>query len=177
METAFPLMRDDPLNPYQAPGERTETIAPAEPLRPPITPVRLALGLVLITICWAGIWLKAREGQLIGYWVSVLAGIAVLWVVDPSARKQKSPFKPREIPWVMVAAVGFVTLLIMSKGTWSHRWLSFIMVQPVFLFSGWLLSCAGLVLAWWKRRNNTPYQPESHVELPPESPGKPSPRQ
>lgn len=136
-------MSGRPSNPYQAPKE--ETVAPTEPLRPPIAPVRLALGLVLVTICWAGIWLKVREGQLIGYWISILAG----------------PFKPREIPWVMVALAGLVALLIGAKGIWPHRWLIEVIVQPTSLVFGWLLSGAGLVLAWWKRRNNPPWAGES----------------
>lgn len=161
METAFPLMSGRPSNPYQTPKE--EAVAPTEPLRPPIAPARFALGLVLVTICWAGTWLKVREGQLIGYWIAILAGLAVVWVVDPSARKQKAPVNRRELPWVMVAAAGLVALLIVSKETWPHRWLSVIIVQPISLVSGWLLSCAGLVLAWWKRRNNPPNQPGSHA--------------
>jgi len=150
-------MNAEPPNPYQAPKEGP---LPLVSSKPPITPVRLVIGLVLITIAWSGIWAKVREGMSLGFFVCMLSSVALAWVVDPSARKRKTLIKPWGIVRIVVLVVPLVYLVKSSEGTALGRWLDEVIAHPAALIGGWLLSCGVLMLTWWKRRNNPPYQPE-----------------
>jgi len=155
-------MNPHPPNPYQSPKEEEVVAAPSAPLLPPITPARLVIGLVLITIGWLGLWLKIRGNQLLGIWMIALAAMAIAWVVDPSARARRQPSH-----WKLWHSLIFGLLIAgafsvgeLTKGTKPRLWLEEAMVHPAALFLGWLLSYGCLVLAWWRRRKNPPYDPQ-----------------
>lgn len=129
----------------------------SKPLLPPITPVRLFIALVLITIAWAGTWAKVREGMAPGILVAFFGFFAVSWVVNPAVRTWNTPAMPRHFYWIIIVSAGILSLVI-SLNDWP-LWLKEALVHPVTLIFCWLLNCAALVLAWWKRRNNPPCQP------------------
>jgi hypothetical protein len=128
---------------------------PRRRFSPPISPARLAIGLVLITAGWFGIWLQARNGMVIGFLLWIVSFNLMAWVTDPASRGLPYRFKPQDIPWL--AAIGVLWLVIFTQGKRPHSWLDDAIIHPASLMAGWLVSCCVLAFVRWKRRNNPPW--------------------
>lgn len=153
-------MSDHPRNPYQAPKEGPLPSVSPKPLLPPIAPVRLIIALVLVTVAWTGIWAKVREGIALGFLIAMCSFAAASWVANPATRKWNTPVMPRHLFWIVIVSAGVLSLVI-SLNKWEPPlWFTEAIIHPVMLVFGWLLNCGVMVIAWWKRRNNPPYQPD-----------------
>lgn len=152
--------------PYTPPKEGEPSTANAkQPLPPPITLVRLFTALVLVTIAWAGAWLKVREGMALGFVITMFSFGVASWVMNPAVKTWNAPVKPRHLFWIVIVSAG-ISLMI-SLNEWKPPlWFTEAIIHPVALVLCWFLNCGGLVFAWWKRRNNPPLQPESRAEVP-----------
>jgi len=157
-------MNPHPPSPCQSLKEKRAVAYSPKTLPPPITPARLVIGLLLITVAWSGTWLKVREDMGFAILLTIMCFALVPWAVDPSPGKQMPPIKPKELLWVVPAIIGAMAILIFTKGTKPRLWLDHAIIQPPALVLFWLLNCGLLALAWWKRRNNLPYQPETHID-------------
>lgn len=147
-------MSDDLSNPYESPKEVQEGIAPSQPWGPPISPVRLFLGLGLISVCWSWVWWTRGEGNGVRAWFWLLFLVIVPWAVDPIGRLRLFPLHRRNLPWIVLGITSGIALTVFTGGTQPRSSLDHAMGQAAALIVGWLVSCGVLMLAWWKRRNN-----------------------
>lgn len=176
-------MPPESTNPY-APPNTEEPLAfepPAEsgirsPL-PPYTPVRLFLAFVLITVGWLIIWAESHGvfniGSLLFVAIPMFFNILAK-VTNPHSQRTDQNFKWYHlIP--MVAGLAIFMIFLWTDVKMPPPVKAALMHPATFVLGG--LVCYGLLIRdWWKRRNNPPYQPKPHAELPSESPWKPLPR-
>ena len=169
-------------NPYSTPRSSPDPPdPPAEsgirsPL-PPYTPARLFLAFALITVGWLIFWAEANSIFSLG--ALLIAAVPTAFnlyakVTNPHSQRTDQNFKWYHMI-LMIAGLGiFVTFM------WTDAEIpppvKAILMQPATFVLGGLICYGFLIRDWWRRRNNPPYQPKPHAELPSESPWKPLPR-
>jgi hypothetical protein len=173
-------------NPYSTPQAQPDPPADSGYLSPlpPYTPARLAIAFGLICVGWLLVWALSRDMIRSGFMIPVIP-LMMRWfanVTNPHSQRTGGNFKWYHMVLSIGGFVAFMIFLWSDKGLlWTDKelppWIKEVAKHPATHVLGWVISCGWLFNDWRKRRNNPPYQPKPHAELPSESPWKPLPRQ
>lgn len=150
-------------NPYQPPEERGAFVGDPKPGAPPITPVRLVIGLVLIAMAWIVFWAHANRMFIYGHFIFILC-YSVMWrTTDHYSQRGRGAFMWRHVMML------FVLYVVVMGLVWFRDELptevKSALKDPVTFFVGGGMSCWILLADWRARRNNPPHQPEPQTDL------------
>lgn len=174
-------MDAEPLNPYRTPAAG-ELLAPgalvdpeAKPPLPPLSRIRLAIALALMTGVVVAIWFAVNEGQFYCIIVATICGNEISRMLDPHdlrfASKSLHSFLWKLAGTGVFIAFSFVWILWQDQPV-----VSAVLQHAVSYGTAWLVGCGMLLRDWWKRRNNPLYPPMPHLERSWKSLWKPLPR-
>lgn len=122
---------------------------------PPLSPVRLVVGLMLVTAGWLGWWASWHHDFDPGALAFTSCFFGVVWLTGILNWQPKGDMKPIHSVLIITSFMAFLALLWFGENL--PEWLEEALLQPAVFIAGWAVTSALLVWHWWKRRNNTPH--------------------
>ena len=172
-------MHSESTNPYATP--KTDACLPEPkvvrenlPIIPPLALWRLAVALVLLTICWGALWAQVNDRFGFGPILAVIFAQRIPKLLNPHGLRRNGDSKLMQGIVPITCSALFIGLLFFGERLPDPA--KEALKHPVTFGFGALISYGFILSDWWNRRNNPPYQSKPHAELPSESPWKPLPR-
>jgi len=122
---------------------------------PPLSPVRLVVGLMLVTVGWLGYWAKWHHDLGLGSIAFTGSFFAVVWLTGILSWQPKGDIKPLHSILMIAGFMAFLAVLWFGENL--PAWAKEALLHPAAFATGWVITSGLLVSHWWKRRNNTPH--------------------
>jgi hypothetical protein len=124
---------------------------------PPLTRLRLVIAMALVAGALLAFWAAVNHQQFYGLIVATMCFSEISRVIDPHGLRRGT----------LHGVLSEVVVLGVCGALFWWRELpavSAVLGHPVSYAAAWLMACSLLLMDWWKRRNNPPYQPDPHAK-------------
>lgn len=119
----------------------------------PLSPVRLVVGLMLVTVGWLGWWASWHHDFDLGSLAFTCSFFLVVRLTGILNWQPRGDIKPLHSILMITGFMAFLAFLWFGENLPER--VKEALLHPAVFIMGWGITSALLVWHWWKRRDNT----------------------